>query len=302
MSVIAIDLFAGAGGFTEGAIQAGARVIFAANHWPDAVEYHAANHPTTEHAVQDLQQIDWRTVPPHDLLLASPACQGHSFARGKDRPHHDALRSTAWAVTSALEAHRPSAFVVENVAQFAQWELFDIWRASLERLGYLVTHQVLNAADFGVPQSRERLFIVGSRRKAITLHAPSIARVPVRSIISWEKGAWRPVTASRSPLVHLQWRNGRQVHGDRFLIGLHSSKTRGRTLDAPIGTVTTKDHWQVVDGNLYRPLTLQELRLAMGFQEAYILPDVRDTACKMLGNAVPPPMARGVIEQVMEVA
>lgn len=102
----AIDLFAGAGGFTTGAALAGCRVLYAANHWPTAVEWHAANHPGTVHACQDLQQADFRTAPAHDLLLASPACQGHSPARGKDQPHHDAQRATAWAVVTCAEVHR----------------------------------------------------------------------------------------------------------------------------------------------------------------------------------------------------
>ena len=69
-----IDLFAGAGGFSEGARDAGCRVVWAANHWQAAVETHAANHPHTDHACQDLHQADWTAVPRHDLLLASPAC------------------------------------------------------------------------------------------------------------------------------------------------------------------------------------------------------------------------------------
>lgn len=77
----AVDLFAGAGGFSTGARMAGARVLWAANHWPLAVQWHAANHPETEHACQDLQQADFREAPAHDLLLASPACQGHSPAK-----------------------------------------------------------------------------------------------------------------------------------------------------------------------------------------------------------------------------
>ena len=85
----AIDLFSGAGGFSTGAVMAGVPVVWAANHWPAAVQVHANNHPNTAHVCQDLQQADWTLVPPHDLLLASPACQGHSRARGKDRPHHD---------------------------------------------------------------------------------------------------------------------------------------------------------------------------------------------------------------------
>src|ERR1700722_5605326 len=112
-SVTAVDLFAGAGGFTEGARQAGVNVLWAANHWPLAVQYHSLNHEGSEHVCQDLHQADWRKVPGHDLLLASPCCQGHSPARGKDRPHHDVQRSTAWAVVSCAEYHRPKAVIVE---------------------------------------------------------------------------------------------------------------------------------------------------------------------------------------------
>ncbi len=75
-----IDLFAGLGGFTHAGQMAGITMRWAANHWPLAVQYHAANHPEVAHACQDLQQANWRDVPVHDVLLASPACQGH------DRP------------------------------------------------------------------------------------------------------------------------------------------------------------------------------------------------------------------------
>ncbi len=113
-----IDLFAGAGGFTIGAEQAGCNVLWAANHWPLAVDTHTANHQGTTHICQDLHQADWSTVPAHDLLLASPSCQGHSNARGKERPQHDSSRATAWAIVSAAEYHRPQTCLVENVAEF----------------------------------------------------------------------------------------------------------------------------------------------------------------------------------------
>ena len=94
----AIDLFAGLGGFSEGARQAGFQVKWSANHSQPAVYWHSVNHPHAIHACQDLQQCDFRTAPAHDVLLASPACQGHSPARGTDKPHHDTQRATAWAV------------------------------------------------------------------------------------------------------------------------------------------------------------------------------------------------------------
>lgn len=76
----AIDLFAGAGGFSTGARMAGVGVVWAANHWPAAVECHASNHGEAIHVCQDLHQARWGEVPAHDLLLASPCCQGHSNA------------------------------------------------------------------------------------------------------------------------------------------------------------------------------------------------------------------------------
>ena len=125
-----IDLFAGLGGFSTGAKMAGCNVVWAANHWRAAVDMHTLNHPNTLHICQDLQQADWSQVPAHDLLMASPACQGHSRARGKDRAHHDAQRSTAWAVVSAAESHRPAVVLVENVPEFAQWTLYPAWCAA----------------------------------------------------------------------------------------------------------------------------------------------------------------------------
>lgn len=74
--MIAADLFAGAGGSSIGAEAAGARVVLAANHWRAAIDTHKANHPHTEHWLQDLQQADFRRLPAHDLLLASPSCVG----------------------------------------------------------------------------------------------------------------------------------------------------------------------------------------------------------------------------------
>lgn len=127
------DLFAGAGGTSEGAKRIGMKVVWAANHWPAAVEVHRRNHPETLHVCQDLQQFDFRRMPHHDILWASPACQGHSEAAQPSRlasstaaATHDAMRSTAWAVLSAVEAKVPRAFVVENVPAFAAWTFPDV--------------------------------------------------------------------------------------------------------------------------------------------------------------------------------
>jgi len=66
----AIDLFAGLGGWSTGARMAGVEVLWAANHWPDAVQWHSANHPGAIHVCQDLHQANWSQVPAHDLPRA----------------------------------------------------------------------------------------------------------------------------------------------------------------------------------------------------------------------------------------
>jgi DNA (cytosine-5)-methyltransferase 1 len=132
----AADLFAGLGGFTEGAEAAGVRVVWAANHWQVAVDYHELNHPNVQHKCQDLQQADWSQVPRHDLMLASPSCTGHSPAKGREQPRHDAARSTAWAVVSCAEVHSPAVILVENVVRFTKWKLYPAWCAALHALRY----------------------------------------------------------------------------------------------------------------------------------------------------------------------
>lgn len=177
--MIAVDLFAGLGGFSEGARLAGVRVAWAANHWRAAVQVHAQNHPDTAHACQDLQQADWSEVPAHDVLLASPACQGHSRARGTERPHHDACRSTAWAVVACAEYHRPPVCVVENVPEFLRWRLFPAWADAMTRLGYAVRPLAVDAADCGVPQHRRRVFVVCTVGSAsLPLKLPTRPHVP----------------------------------------------------------------------------------------------------------------------------
>lgn len=300
-----IDLFAGAGGFTTGAEQAGCTVVWAGNHWQAAVDIHAANHPHTEHACQDLQQADWGAVPAHDLLLASPACQGHSPARGKEKPHHDALRSTAWAVVSAVEYHRPAAFVVENVPAFADWALHPAWRLAMEACGYALAPMVIDAANHGVPQHRSRLFIVGTRSKhPISLKLAQREHVPASAIVNFDAGTWSPIrTVKRSPATLRRIHQGRRDLGcGRFLIPYYGSGSglTGRSIHKPIGTITTVDRWGVVRGNRMRMLQADEARAAMGFPADYQLPAQHKAAMHMLGNAVCPPVARDVIASILE--
>lgn len=300
----AIDLFAGAGGFSTGATMAGVQVVWAANHWPAAVQVHANNHPSTAHVCQDLQQADWTQVPAHDLLLASPACQGHSRARGKERAHHDAQRSTAWAVVSAAECHRPAAVLVENVPEFAKWALFPAWQSAMEALGYSLAPMILDAADHGVAQHRRRLFIACTRsKKPVQLALPKREHVGSATIVDFEAGRWSAIhKPGRSLSTLSRITEGRKAHGARFLTAYYGNEQGGRSLARPVGTITTRDRWAVIDGDRMRMLSVDEARKAMGFPATYQLPARAKDAMHMLGNAVVPVVARDVINALKAAA
>lgn len=299
----AVDLFAGFGGFTSGATAAGVRVVYAANHWPLAVDVHAANHPETRHECQDLRQADWTALPRYDVLLASPACQGHSQAsQPKRRVYHDAMRATAWAVVDCADVTEPRAIVVENVVDFMRWRLYPEWRGALERIGYTLAEHRVIAADHGVPQLRERLFIVGLRGKRHVLPLRLSRRPAFGPCVEWDAGTWRPI-ASASSDAQARIRRAKANHGARCL-SQHVTNHPGVSLAEPIRTITTKDQWIIVDGDRYRPLTLREYARGMGFPESYTWPEKtpRADVVRGLGNAVAPPVARDVVAAVLEAA
>lgn len=291
----AVDLFAGAGGFSTGARMAGANVIWAANHWPEAVAFHSANHPDTAHACQDLQQFDFRDAPAHDLLLASPACQGHSKARGGEKPHHDALRATAWAVVTCAEVHRPAAFVVENVPDYAKWVLYPAWCAAMNALGYALRPMLIDPADLGASQSRPRLFVIGTRSKhPVELALPKLDAAPASDVIDFTGGEWKLV-ADKVSSTRQRVAVGRHEHGERFLLPYYGTTRSGRSLTRPIGTLTTVDRYAVIDADRIRMVSIPEAKRFMGLPADYQLPANHKTAMKMIGNAVHTTAARDVI-------
>lgn len=303
----AVDLFSGWGGFTEGAAQAGVEVVWAANHWPLAVEAHASNHPGTKHSCQDLQQADWTELPEYDILLSSPACQGHSLAAqgsrkamDSTRRHHDKLRSTAWAVVDAIEVTHPKAFIVENVPQFKNWNKFNLWVECLKVEGYKIDIRKINASQFNTPQRRTRLFVIGTLDKKVPIlkggDEPGFG-----PCIDWEREAnWSPIDLR--PRVLERILRSRERHGERFLTQ-HTRDHMGVPLSEPIRTITTKDQWAVVEGDRYRPLTVRETARAMGFPDSYSWPKSATRKDKIagLGNAVCPPVAKALVSAVASV-
>lgn len=300
----AIDLFAGWGGFTLGAQEAGVDVVWAANHWPLAVQTHAMNHPGTIHEVQDLRQADWSALPPYELLLGAPACQGHSTAsQPRRRAYHDALRATAFAVIDCADVTNPEAIIVENVESFTRWRLYDEWCGMLRKLGYQIDTRIVTASRHGVAQRRTRMFLLATRPG---VRVPQLVESDTEPafgplLLDVPESVWTPV-ASATPGVQQRIANGRRRHGRRFLTQ-HTTNHAGVALTEPIRTITTAaGHWNLVDGDRYRALTGRELARGMGFPDTFVWPE-ETTVSQVttgLGNAVCPPVARQVVAAVAD--
>lgn len=307
------DLFSGLGGFSEGARQAGASVLFAANHWPVSCDWHERNHGLRPEC-QDLQQFDFSQVPDIDLLLASPACQGHSTGgqparRGtggngrvdgvKLAQKHQADRATAWAVVAAAEMKRPRTIIVENVPKFQDWVLIDAWRATFEALGYVTRSAVLNASTFGTPQDRERFVMTARLGEALDLRqGDEQARTIGSCIDAPEVHKWRTIESRPTRTANLI----AKAQSDVGLVGMVNNVgdgVRGRSFDDVFPTVTTQSGTQFIlfNGAHCRIISPRELGRAQGFADTYQLPTVRKVASKLLGNAIPVDLARGLVQQ-----
>ena len=279
-------------------------VIWAANHWQTSVDFHSLNHPGTAHICQDLNQFPWVKLPPHDLMLIAFCCHGFTRARGKDQPRHATSRSTAWAAVAALEIARPPVVIIENVPDIKRWPLWQAWCDAIRAMGYAISSNVLDAADAGVPQNRLRIFIVLTRSKApLTIRLHKQKHVGVRELIRWDVYPWLPV-AEKCANTQARVANGRAAFGDRFIMPYYGSGSglTGRSLDRPMGTITTRARWGVVDGDRQRMLQPAELAEAMSFPRGYKLPPQVMVANQMLGNAVCPLHAAQIIREVKEAA
>lgn len=298
----AVDCFSGWGGFTTGATDAGVEVVWAADHWPVAVQVHQINHPDTVHACEDLRRTDWTTLPDFDLLLASPACQGHSTAsQPRRRGYHDTMRATAWSVVECAEITTPKAIIVENVPAFSRWQMFPEWARALGTLGYTLDVRQLTASRFGVPQRRRRLVVIATRG----VQVPQLPETPTEPAFAPclepdNTHQWLEVAAATAG-VQARIARSAARHGPRFLTQ-HTTDHTGTPLHEPIRTITTApSHWNLVDGDRYRPLSPRELARGMGFPDSYTWPALPVAIItKGLGNAVPPPLAAAVVTAVAD--
>lgn len=163
----AISLFSGAGGMDVGFEAAGVNVVLANEIDKTAAKTYAANHPDTELLVDDINNIFSRLseFKGTDLIFGGPPCQGFSVI-GKMNPE-DVRSQLIWSFLKAVEIVKPRAFVMENVkalAYISKWkDVREEYIRQANQLGYGCVPFIINAAEYGAPQKRERVFFVGIR-------------------------------------------------------------------------------------------------------------------------------------------
>ncbi len=159
-----VSLFSGAGGLDLGFIKAGHEVVWANDFDADAVATYKKN--IGEHIVLgDIKEIDADTIPDCDIIIGGFPCQGFSVANTK-RNALDERNQLYKEFVRILEAKKPKYFLAENVKGILSLEKGAVIAAivdDFEAKGYRVVYKLLNAADYGVPQTRQRVIIVGVR-------------------------------------------------------------------------------------------------------------------------------------------
>ena len=197
-----IDLFAGCGGMTVGFHNEGFRPILAVEWDRAAASTYAANFGKEHTHCRDIETFEDDEIPPADVIIGGPPCQGFSNLGSKsvDDPRNKLWKQYLRFVTIA----RPQVFVIENVERFSRTSEFQLLLEEAEHgilKDYDLTHKVLLAADYGVPQRRPRTIVIGSRVGEIPLPEPTHAKVPtakrkpwrtVRDAIGWVD--WYPTT------------------------------------------------------------------------------------------------------------
>lgn len=227
--ITVLDLFAGAGGLSQGFRLASSRFESTAAVEIDsaAATTYGLNFPDTEVYEGPIQ--DWledSTVPSVDVVVGGPPCQGFSSLGKQDVADE---RNRLWRhYVQAVKRSMPSYFVIENVPQFGDSPQFDLFRKSIEEgelSDYTFVARRLNAADYGAPQARKRVIVLGTRRDMIPLEHPRATHegrhVPVSVALRGVNPRVRQIDLPDRPGIT---KNGRRLKGPYRLDELHLTR------------------------------------------------------------------------------
>lgn len=320
-------MFSGFGGADVGLMAAGLRPLWGVEYDADIAGVYRNN--IGDHVIiDDVRNVDYSLLPHVDWLHASPSCVRASVAN-VDATESAEDTEAAMAVVRAMHAHKPQVFTLENVWGYRNFSAFRLILDTIGSMGYFYDFEHVNAADFGVPQTRRRLILRATRG----LLPPMPAHVPW---VGWyEAIADLMPTLPNSKLAPWQLARLRDgVKGTLLIdgkLGSESTNMTTRNGEAPCFTVTTSHNQRDMRAVLVNESSTFEMRAAdapsaaqvasernlrqkailphrvvaitprclarfQSFPDSYKLPDKRSLAAKGIGNAVPPLLMKRIAE------
>ena len=296
-----IDLFCGLGGFRVAAenVRPNSESVFSCDFDNDSQKSYEANFG--EKPFGDITKIQSGEIPEHDVLFAGFPCQAFSIC-GDGRGFEDTRGTLFFDIARILKAKQPKAFVLENVKQLVshnEGKTFARIIETLENPGYQVYYKILNALDFGLPQKRERVFIVGFQEPTnFVWQLDKIPMKPLREVLETETApnyfASEQIKQNRLRSVE------HKIIKDDLTIW-HENKG-GNISPLPYSCALRSGasyNYLLVNGE--RRLTEREMLRLQGFPEDYKIVGGYQAMRKLAGNTVAIPCVEAVLQSVFDV-
>lgn len=326
-----VSFFAGCGGLDLGFEQAGFRVLWANEFDSQCSATYIRNHPKTEFVLEDICKIDPDTIPNCDGFIGGPPCQSWSVG-GKQRGLDDARGQLFLKYIELISAKKPKFFVIENVKGMLDDKfknVFDSFLSKLNGAGYNVQWALLNAVDYRIPQSRERVFFVGFRKDlnvSFTFPIPTCDK-PITLEQAIGDIVEEPTFYLNGNIINSDIDNPKKnrnhnhdalassfgpfyCRGNRRRGWKQPSFTINATADyAPLHPSSPKmmyfghENWKFQEDKFhnYRRMSVRECARVQTFPDNFIFEyeDIKD-AYKMIGNAVPPRLGCEIAKSILK--
>jgi len=304
-----IDLFAGTGAFTFAFEQTkNVECVFANDMFESSKKIYDDNF-THKLTLKDLNLINVEEIPKHDILTGGFPCQPFSIA-GKQEGFQDERSNVFWKILKIIDHHKPSYIILENVKNLISHDnenTFKIIKKNLIDRGYNVHYNILNTSEItGIPQHRERIYIVCIKSKEIsnkfTLNFDKKDKALISSILEKEvdKKYYYTKKSSTWELVKNNVVKKNTVYQYRRVYVRENKSNECPTLTANMGT-GGHNVPLILDDKGIRKLTPRECFNLQGFPTTYKLPDIADSHLyKLAGNAVSVPVVNLIVERLIK--
>lgn len=302
-----VSLFSGAGGLDLGFKQAGFNLIWANDFDMDAVESYRRN--IGDHIIcGDLSQIPSGDIPSCDVLIGGFPCQGFSLANTK-RSIEDSRNQLYLQYLRVLKDKKPLVFIAENVRgilSLGHGEVIKTIVSDFETVGYNVRYRLLNAADYGVPQTRRRVIIVGTR-----LDLPSTYKYPEPTHSKDGSQGLEPWVSIRTAIEHLPDPDGPEsstvannVYSHYKVAPRNYTGHRPTDPNKPSPTILARGNGgggvcAIPHYNGIRRLTVRESATVQTFPSDFYFYGKLNSCYRQVGNAVPVLFAKVIADSVL---